>query len=78
MYHLPVGISENGYPFLDNRTLNCQGVTPSHIKGGETVMIVPLQTYTMSTSHRNPQLLNALLKASFFQQDFHYACLLLA
>ena len=38
MYHLLVGISENGYPVSDNRTLNCEGVAPSHIKGGETAI----------------------------------------
>ena len=36
LYHLSVGISENGYPVSDNRTLHCEGVAPSCIKGGET------------------------------------------
>ena len=46
--HIPtnksVGISENGYPVSDNRTLNCEGVAPSHIKGGETAMGHPFWT----------------------------------
>ena len=41
--HLSVGITENGYPFSDNRTLNCIGVAPSHIKGGETAMRYPFK-----------------------------------
>ena len=41
-YHLLVGISANGYPVSDNRTLNCKKVVPSHIKGGKTVMGYPL------------------------------------
>ena len=36
--HLSVGISANGYPVSDNRTLNCEEVVLSHIKGGETSM----------------------------------------
>ena len=43
LYHLSVGISENGYPVSDNRTLNCEGVAPSHIKEGETAMLYPFE-----------------------------------
>ena len=32
-----------GYLVSDNRTLNCEGVTPSHIKGGETAIGYPFQ-----------------------------------
>jgi hypothetical protein len=49
-------INYKGPPVSDNRTLNCEGVVPSHIKGGETAIGYPLSTYTMCTSHRNPQL----------------------
>ena len=47
-YHLSLGISANGYPVSDNKTLNGEG--------GETAMGYPLSTYTMCTSHKNPQL----------------------
>ena len=53
LYHLSVGISDNGYPVSDNITLNCEEVVSSHIKGDETAMVYPFRTYTMSTSHRN-------------------------
>ena len=43
MFHLSVGISEKGYPFSDNRTLNFEGVAPPHIKGGETAMWYPFE-----------------------------------
>ena len=43
LYHLSIGIIENGYPVPDNRILNCKGVAPSHIKGGETVMGYPFE-----------------------------------
>ena len=39
LYHLAVGISKNGYPISDNRTLNCEGVATSHIRWGETAML---------------------------------------
>ena len=51
LYHLSVGIAENGYPVSDNRTLNCEGVTTSHIEGGGTVMLYPFKL------SRNAQLL---------------------
>ena len=43
LYHLSVGISDNGYPVSDNITLNCEGVVPSHIKRGETAMWYPFE-----------------------------------
>ena len=43
MFHLSVGIYANGYTVSDNRALNCEGVDPSHIKGGETAMWYPLK-----------------------------------
>ena len=61
LYHLSVGISENGYPVSDNRTLNCEGVAPSHINWGETAMGYPFQTYTMSISHKKTQTVKRLL-----------------
>ena len=47
---------DSGYPQIIHRTLNCEGVVPSHIKGDETAIGYPLRTYTMCTSHRRPQL----------------------
>ena len=68
LYHLSVVTSENEYPVSDNRTLNCEGVATSHIKWCETAMGYPFRTYTMSTSHRNPQLLNVMIPIYFNHQ----------
>ena len=43
LYHLSAGISENGYPVSDNRTLNCKEVALSHINGGETAILYPFK-----------------------------------
>ena len=39
-------INDKGPPVSDNRTLYCEGVVPSHIKGGETVIGYPLSLRT--------------------------------
>ena len=59
-------IYDKGLPVSCNRTLNCEGYVPSHIKGGDTAMGYQLSTYTMCTFPRNPR----LLKKKVFQNDY--------
>ena len=45
----------NGYPFSDNRTLNCKGVAPpTYMKGGETATWYPFELTRCPPPTENP------------------------
>ena len=62
-YHLSVGISAYGYPVSDNRTSNCKGVVPSHIKE------VKLQLY--DNKHINSNCLHFLMPSEQIKCKYH-------
>ena len=62
---LSAGISKNGYHVSDNRPLNCEGVAPFHIKGGETAMWYPFKLTQCPSPTETPNCQRTFINIKF-------------